>query len=99
MSSVRRWLLQEEEEHLNSPTQLDRQSQLENTTKIERKVNVKAQPGHTGDIPSKHQLSNNLGLTLAQRLRRWPNVKPSLVESPVFAWITAVKRGMGFSVG
>ena len=35
----------------NTSTHLiDRQSQWENTTKIEKRVNVKAQPGHAGAI-------------------------------------------------
>ena len=38
-------------------------------------------PDHT----SKHNTLNHVGLMLGHRLRRWPNIKPTLLQCVVFA--------------
>ena len=51
---------------------------------------MRHQPIHQ-PFPSKHKTLTNVGLMLCQHRRRWPNNKPALGQSLVFAWIKVKK--------
>ena len=42
-----------------------------------------------GRLPANTRRWNNDGLMLGQRRRRWPNIKSSLVQRLVFAWLVS----------
>ena len=44
-------------------------------------------------IPANTTHWNNVGLMLAHRLRRWPNIKPTLFQCVVFAGESATDDG------
>ena len=41
-------------------------------------------------VPSKNEIWLNVGLLLGQHRRRWPNIKPILIQRPVFAHVPQV---------